>query len=281
MENPQNPESGGAGQEAGTPPAGNGCGCGKPKGGGNGGTDVAVVGIRLRGQVRLSQFNSRDLDLELGDQVVVEGERGNDLGEVVQATTRARRTCSISCMPSAVRVALPEDIRMFDEMRALEESADAFCRQRIRERSLPMRLVRVEQWAESGKLTFQFTAEGRVDFRELVRDLSQRFRSRIEMRQIGVRDEAAIQGGYGPCGKALCCSTFLKGFAPISIKMAKEQKLSLNPSKLSGMCGRLKCCLRYEYEPPGGEAALPPEDEPLPPGPQDAGGQGRATAAPA
>jgi len=231
---------------------------------------VAVVGVRLRGQVRLSQFNSGDLDLELGDRVVVEGDRGPDLGEVVQATTRARRTCSISCMRSALRVASPEDLKKFDEMHTLEESAFSWCRERIRERSLPMRLARVEQWPESGKLTFLFTAEGRVDFRELVRDLSQRFRARIEMRQIGVRDEAALQGGYGPCGKALCCSTFLKGFAPISIKMAKEQKLSLNPSKLSGMCGRLKCCLRYEYETVGGEPALPPEDEPLPPAPPEA-----------
>ena len=251
-------------------PSANGCGCSKPGGRDPAGGAVAVVGVRLRGQVRLTQFNSRDLNLEPGDRVVVEGDRGHDLGEVVQATTRALRTCSISCMPSAVRVASPEDIRKFDDMRALEEGASAYCRERIRERSLPMRLVRVEQTPESGKLTFQFTAEGRVDFRELVRDLSQRFRARIEMRQIGVRDEAALQGGYGPCGKALCCSTFLKGFAPISIKMAKEQKLSLNPSKLSGMCGRLKCCLRYEYVPAGGAPALPPEDEPLPPAPPDA-----------
>jgi cell fate regulator YaaT (PSP1 superfamily) len=239
-----------------------------------------VVGVRLRGQVRLSQFNSRDLDLELGDRVVVEGDRGPDLGEVVQATTRARRGCAISCMRSVVRLATPEDIRAYDETRALEESADSYCRERIRERSLPMRLVRVERWPDSGRLAFQFTAEGRVDFRELVRDLSQRFRARIEMRQIGVRDEAAVQGGYGPCGKALCCSTFLKGFAPISIKMAKEQKLSLNPSKLSGMCGRLKCCLRYEYEPPGGEPVLPPEDEPLPPAPPEASAGAADTSGP-
>ena len=246
---------------------GGGCGCGAPKGRGPSGNDVAVVGVRLRGQVRLTQFNSRDLDFEMGERVVVEGERGPDLGEVVMATTRSRRTCVISCMPSVLRPASAEDVQAFEETRALEAEAFEWCRDRIKERKLPMRLARVEQAQESRKLTFSFTAEGRVDFRDLVRDLAQRFRTRVEMRQIGVRDEAALQGGYGPCGKALCCSTFLKGFAPISIKMAKEQRLSLNPSKLSGMCGRLKCCLRYEYQPAGGETALPPEDEPLPPAP--------------
>jgi len=147
------------------PPSGGGCGCAAPGGRGPGGNGVAVVGVRLRGQVRLTQFNSRDLDLELGDRVLIEADRGTDLGEVVQATTRARRTCSISCMRSVVRVASAEDIRMYDEMRAVEESADAWCRARIRQRSLPMRLVRVDQSLESHKLTFQFTAEGRVDFR--------------------------------------------------------------------------------------------------------------------
>jgi len=246
--------------------SGSSCGCGN---GGRKGGDIAMVGIRLRGQVRMTQFNSRDMDFELGDRVVVEGERGNEVGEVVQPTTRARRGCSISCMPSVVRAASDEDVRVHDETCADEKAAADWCRDRIRERSMPMRLVRAERATESRKLVFLFTAEGRVDFRDLVRDLAQRFRTRIEMRQIGVRDEAGIGGGYGPCGRALCCSTFLKGFPPISIKMAKAQKLSLNPSKLSGMCGRLKCCLRYEYAPPGGETALPPEDEPLPPVPGD------------
>jgi cell fate regulator YaaT (PSP1 superfamily) len=246
--------------------SGSSCSCGN---GGRKGGDIAMVGIRLHGQVRMTQFNSRDMDFEMGDRVVVEGERGVEVGEVVQPTTRARRGCSISCMPSVVRAASDEDVRLHDEARADEKSAADWCRDRIRERSMPMRLVRAERATESRKLVFLFTAEGRVDFRDLVRDLAQRFRTRIEMRQIGVRDEAGIGGGYGPCGRALCCSTFLKGFPPISIKMAKAQKLSLNPSKLSGMCGRLKCCLRYEYAPPGGETALPPEDEPLPPIPAD------------
>jgi len=215
----------------------------------------------------VTQFNSGDLELEMGDQVVVEGPQGNEIGEVVQPTTRALRSCSIGCMRRALRVTSGEDLAAFRQRLEIEREAKAHCSQRIRERSLPMRLVRVEQTEESRKMTFFFSAEGRVDFRELVKDLAQKFHIRIEMRQIGVRDEAGVRGGYGDCGRALCCSTFLKEFAPVSVRMAREQNLSLNPSKISGMCGRLKCCLRYEYHPAGGDSALPPEDEPLPPAP--------------
>jgi cell fate regulator YaaT (PSP1 superfamily) len=146
------------------------------------------------------------MDFDLGDRVVVEGERGIEVGEVVQPTTRARRGCSISCMPSVVRVASDEDVRLHDETCADEETAADWCRDRIRERSMPMRLVRAERATENRKLVFLFTAEGRVDFRDLVRDLAQHFRTRIEMRQIGVRDETGIGSGYGPYGQALCCS---------------------------------------------------------------------------
>ena len=242
------------------------------------GQEVSVVGLRLMGQARVQQFAAREVDYEIGDLVMVKGERGLEVAEVAQATTRSRRGCGLSCMRPVLRNATEEDVRSWNETRGVEAGAYEWGRARIRERSLPMRLVRVEQAVESHKLTFLFTAEGRVDFRELVRDLAQKFRTRIEMRQIGVRDEAAAGGGYGPCGRSLCCSTFLKGFAPISIKMAKAQKLSLNPSKLSGMCGRLKCCLRYEYEAPGGEAHLSPEDEPLPPAPPDPGAGADASA---
>jgi cell fate regulator YaaT (PSP1 superfamily) len=242
-------------------PAAAGCGCDDADKSPDG--TVAVVGVRLGDRVRVVQFNARGLDLDLGERVVVESDRGWEVGEVAQATTRSRRGCSISCMKSVLRRAGEEDVRESEAQHELETSALAWCRERVRERSLGMRLVRVEQVPETKKLVFLFTADGRVDFRDLVRDLASHFRTRIEMRQIGVRDEAGTLGGYGPCGRTLCCSTFLKGFAPISIKMAKAQKLSLNPSKLSGMCGRLKCCLRYEYEPPGGETVAP-EDEPLP-----------------
>ncbi len=241
-------------QPAGVPPPGN---------------EVAIVGVRLQGRARVAQFNSAGLDFQMGDRVVVEGDQGIDIGEVVQPTTHARKMCSIGCMKTALRVAGDDDIKAVEQRGAVQKEAKEYCLERIRERRMPMKLVRVEQFIETRKLIFFFTAEGRVDFRDLVRDLAQRMHTRIEMRQIGVRDEAGLLGGYGPCGKALCCSTFLKEFAPISIKMAKAQHLSLNPSKLSGMCGRLKCCLRYEYQQPGGDPALPPEDEPLPPAPSN------------
>jgi cell fate regulator YaaT (PSP1 superfamily) len=249
-------------------PAG-GCGCDAPGGRPAGGNEVSVVGVRLAGQIRVSQFNARGVDFEQGERVVVEGERGIEIGEVAQPTTRARKMCSIGCMKSVLRLATQEDLQAHEERARQETEARDFCRERIRERRLPMKLVRAEETADTRKITFFFTADGRVDFRDLVRDLAGRFHSRIEMRQIGARDEARVRGGYGDCGKALCCSTFLKEFAPISIKMAKAQNLSLNPSKISGMCGRLKCCLRYEYVPQGGESTLSPEDEPLPPAPSE------------
>jgi cell fate regulator YaaT (PSP1 superfamily) len=254
-----------------TVPSGGGCGCSLP-GGAAPSNDVAVVGVRLRGRIRLTQFNSAGVDYEMGEHVVVEGDQGPEIGEVVQPTTRARRLCGIGCMKKVMRVAGAEDEQALERRAEIEREAADYCRVRIRERSLAMRLVRVEPVRETRKITFFFTSEGRVDFRELVKDLASRFHSRIEMRQIGVRDEARIRGGYGDCGRALCCSTFLKDFAPVSIRMAREQNLSLNPSKISGMCGRLKCCLRYEYVPPGGDPGLAPEDEPLPPRPPDPAG---------
>jgi cell fate regulator YaaT (PSP1 superfamily) len=145
------------------------------------------------------------------------------------------------------RRATPQDAELFQKNEIREREALAHCRERVAERNLPMRLVAADQSLDGRKVTFYFTSEGRVDFRELVKDLAQRFHTRIEMRQIGVRDEAGVKGGYGPCGRNLCCSTFLKEFAPVSIRMAKDQNLSLNPSKISGMCGRLMCCLRYEH----------------------------------
>jgi cell fate regulator YaaT (PSP1 superfamily) len=249
------------------PPSTGGCGCSAPEGKKSNGNAVAVVGVRLRGQTRVSQFNSNERDFEMGDRVLVEGEHGPEIGEVAQPTTRALRSCSIGCMRRVLRTAAPEDLEAFDRRAAQEDEAAVDCRERITARKLSMRLVRVEQNPDTKKLTFFFSSDGRVDFRDLVRDLAQRFHCRIEMRQIGVRDEAGIRGGYGDCGKALCCSTFLKEFAPISIKMAREQNLSLNPSKISGMCGRLKCCLRYEYQPATGDHGILPEDEVLPSAP--------------
>jgi cell fate regulator YaaT (PSP1 superfamily) len=191
--------------------------CGEPGGDARAGNDVAIVGVRLHGQVRVTQFNSGDLDLEMGEHVVVEGNQA-EVGVVAQPTTQARKMCGIGCMKRVLRVATPQDREGFDGRVQLEADAQAYCRELIRKKRLSMKLVQAQRVEETRKITFTFTAEGRVDFRDLVRDLARRFRSRIEMRQIGVRDEARALGGYGDCGRALCCSTFLTEFSPISIK---------------------------------------------------------------
>jgi cell fate regulator YaaT (PSP1 superfamily) len=182
-----------------------------------------------------------------GDCVIVETAEGRALGTVTRgiAALAARRGPTDETA-RVVRRATREDVVMRLKHEQREKDAQRICNMKIRERGLAMKLARVEQLFDGSRLIFYYTAEGRVDFRELVRDLAAHFRTRIEMRQIGVRDEARILGGYGSCGRPLCCTTWLQSFAPISIKMAKQQNLSLNPSKLSGMCGRLKCCLRYE-----------------------------------
>ena len=183
-----------------------------------------------------------------GDAVVVETAEGPALGTVARPIPEieVRKAPPTESPARVVRRATREDVvtRLKHEQR--EREAHRICLLKIRERGLPMKLTRVEQVFDGSRLIFYYTAEGRVDFRELVRDLAAHFHTRIEMRQIGVRDEARMLGGYGSCGRPLCCTTWLQSFEPISIKMAKQQNLSLNPSKLSGMCGRLKCCLRYE-----------------------------------
>ena len=183
-----------------------------------------------------------------GEQVVVQTPEGAAFGTVTRPipAIAERRTPSPDSPARVIRRATREDIvtRLKQEQR--EQEAHRVCLLKIKERQLAMKLTRVEQLFDGSRLIFYYTADGRVDFRELVRDLAAHFHTRIEMRQIGVRDEARMLGGYGPCGRPLCCTTWLQSFEPISIKMAKQQNLSLNPSKLSGMCGRLKCCLRYE-----------------------------------
>jgi cell fate regulator YaaT (PSP1 superfamily) len=183
-----------------------------------------------------------------GDQVVVQGPDGRALGTVTRTipALAPRRTPPADSPAAFVRRATRDDVITRLKHQQREQEAQRICLMKIRERNLAMKLAKVEQLFDGSRLIFYYTAEGRVDFRELVRDLAAHFRTRIEMRQIGVRDEARILGGYGSCGRPLCCTTWLQSFAPISIKMAKQQNLSLNPSKLSGMCGRLKCCLRYE-----------------------------------
>ena len=183
-----------------------------------------------------------------GTPVIVQTPEGTALGSVTRSVSAAaaRKCPPPEAEARVVRRATEDDVVVRLKQQQREREAHRICLLKIRERGLQMKLARVEQLFDGSRLVFYYTAEGRVDFRELVRDLAAHFRTRIEMRQIGVRDEARMLGGYGSCGRPLCCTTWLQSFEPISIKMAKQQKLSLNPSRLSGMCGRLKCCLRYE-----------------------------------
>jgi len=211
-----------------------------------------LISVKLtpvgRAHTFVSPERSGDRQPHAGDRVVVQGEGGAAVGTVVRSIPELveRRLPAGDQPPRVVRVATREDVvtRLKQEQR--EREAFRMASLKIRERGLGMKLARVELQFDGSRLIFYFTAEGRVDFRELVRELAGEFHVRIEMRQIGVRDEAKMIGGYGTCGRPLCCTTFLTSFEPVSIKMAKQQELSLNPSKLSGLCGRLKCCLRYE-----------------------------------
>jgi len=216
--------------------------------------EVSVAGVKFHNLGKVEHFNSGGFELELDEAVVVDSDDGEKYGTVAEATSRIRGGCGVGCMKRVRRRATAQDADLFRKNSLREKEALVYCRERVAERSLAMKLVVADQSLDGRKVTFHFTAEGRVDFRELVKDLAQRFHTRIEMRQIGVRDEAGVKGGYGPCGRNLCCSSFLKEFAPVSIRMAKDQNLSLNPSKISGMCGRLMCCLRYEHSAKEGAA---------------------------
>lgn len=209
---------------------------------------VTVVGVRFRRAGKIYYFDPGNLDLRAGDKVLVETVRGLEYGEVVLGPREVPEEKVVSPLRPVLRLATPADAEVVKANAAREKEAFAICQQKIREHGLPMKLVGAEYTFDRSKLIFYFTAEGRVDFRQLVRDLAAIFRTRIELRQIGVRDEAKILGGLGCCGRELCCASFLGEFDPVSIRMAKDQNLSLNPVKISGICGRLMCCLRFESE---------------------------------
>src|SRR5512134_268728 len=196
----------------------------------------------------MHHFDCTGTALKKGDYAVVQTERGPVLGEVVQRLDDCFARSQKAPYAKVLRPATADDLRIHRENAQREAEAHDFCLKRIEARELPMKLARTEVLLDRSKAIFYFTADGRIDFRELVKDLAHELRTRIEMRQIGVRDEARVIGGIGPCGKNLCCATFLSDFEPITIKMAKDQRLSLNPAKLSGVCGRLMCCLIYEHE---------------------------------
>jgi cell fate regulator YaaT (PSP1 superfamily) len=210
---------------------------------------MRIIPVKLTPVGRAQPFAAEHVAPSAGDQVVVQTEGGLALGTAVRAIPQAearRSAPAEGASPRIVRLASHDDIMTRLRHQQRERDAHRIAVGRIRAHGLAMKLTRVEQVFDGSKLVFYFTADARVDFRELVRELAAEFRTRIEMRQIGVRDEAKMLGGYGTCGRPLCCTTFLHTFEPVSIKMAKQQNLSLNPSKLSGLCGRLKCCLRYE-----------------------------------
>ncbi|HQE05276.1 MAG: stage 0 sporulation family protein [Tepidanaerobacteraceae bacterium] len=209
---------------------------------------VTVVGVRFKKAGKVYYFNPGGLDLAVGDKVIVETSRGVEYGEVVTGPKDVKEEDIITPLKDVMRKATPEDEVVVKENRQKALEAEKIAIEKIQKHKLEMKLIDVEYTFDRSKLIFYFTADGRVDFRELVKDLAAVFRTRIELRQIGVRDEAKMLGGIGPCGRCICCSTFLGEFDPVSIKMAKQQNLSLNPVKISGLCGRLMCCLRFESD---------------------------------
>lgn len=207
-----------------------------------------VLGVRFRAAGKMYWFDPGKFSPEVGSNVIVETARGLEFGEVMAPVQAVAEESLVLPLKRVLRLATKEDEAKEKASREKEEAARLIAEEKIHKHSLPMKLVGVEQTFDASKIVFYFTADGRIDFRELVRDLAAQFRTRIELRQIGVRDEAKMLGGYGCCGRPLCCSTFLGEFAPVSIKMAKEQSLSLNPTKISGICGRLMCCLKFEND---------------------------------
>lgn len=209
---------------------------------------MRIVSIKFREAGKRYDFDAQQHELTRGTRVVVETDRGRALGIVVADPRDTSDEAAPKGLKSVLRVATDDDLKLALTNAAREQDAQVYCSRRIEERRMEMKLVRAEYLFDGSKIVFYFTADGRVDFRELVKDLAHHFHTRIEMRQIGVRDEAKLVGGIGVCGRELCCCTFLTEFNPVSVKMAKEQGLALNPTKISGQCGRLLCCLGYEFE---------------------------------
>lgn len=207
-----------------------------------------VIGVRFRRAGKIYYFDPAGLDIKQGDNVIVETARGIEYGKVVLGIREIEDDKIVQPLKPVIRVATPEDDEIERKNKEKEKEAFKICLEKIAKHGLEMKLIDSEYTFDNNKVLFYFTADGRIDFRELVKDLASVFKTRIELRQIGVRDEAKMVGGLGPCGRVCCCCSFLGEFQPVSIKMAKEQNLSLNPSKISGLCGRLMCCLKYEQD---------------------------------
>lgn len=207
---------------------------------------VTIVGVRFKKAGKIYYFLPGEETLTIDDGVIVETARGVEYGTVVIAPKEVAKDSLVMPVKEVMRKATPKDLQQLEKNEEREEKAFAICLEKIAKRKLPMKLINVEYTFDMNKIVFFFTADGRIDFRELVKDLATVFRTRIELRQVGVRDEAKVLNGIGACGRPLCCSNFLGDFSPVSIRMAKDQNLSLNPTKISGVCGRLMCCLNYE-----------------------------------
>ena len=209
---------------------------------------IKVIGVRFRSAGKIYYFAPGELNIKTGDRVIVETTRGVEYGKVVLGTREVEDDKVVPPLRQVIRMATPEDEEIQKKNREKAKDAFRICLEKIAKHELEMKLIDVEYTFDNNKILFYFTADGRVDFRELVKDLASVFKTRIELRQIGVRDETKILGGIGSCGRPLCCHSYLTEFVPVSIKMAKEQNLSLNPSKISGVCGRLMCCLKNEED---------------------------------
>lgn len=207
-----------------------------------------IIGVRFKSVGKIYYFSPNGLKIDIGQNVIVETARGVECGEVVMANRMVEDSQLMNSLKSVMRIATSQDMKIVEENAKKEKEAFKICDEKIAYHKLDMKLIDVECTFDNNKLLFYFSSENRVDFRELVKDLASVFRTRIELRQIGVRDEAKMLGGLGICGRPFCCNTFLGEFQPVSIKMAKEQGLSLNPAKISGTCGRLMCCLKYEQD---------------------------------
>lgn len=207
-----------------------------------------IIGVRFKKAGKIYYFSPGNLEIRTGQRVIVETARGMECGLMVIGPREVEDSEITQPLKVVQRIAGEADVQRLEENKKREKEAFGICEKKIQEHGLPMKLVEVEYTFDLNKIIFYFTADGRIDFRELVKDLASVFRTRIELRQIGVRDEAKLMGGIGCCGRPLCCATFLGDFEPVSIRMAKEQNLSLNPTKISGICGRLMCCLKYEND---------------------------------
>ena len=209
---------------------------------------IKVIGVRFRQAGKIYNFSPADFQVKVGDHVIVETARGIEYGSVVQGIREVADDKVIMPLKSVIRIATEEDDKKAIENNEKEKKAFKICKEKIAKHGLEMKLIETQYTFDNNKVLFYFTADGRIDFRELVKDLASVFKTRIELRQVGVRDETKMLGGIGICGRPLCCNTYLSEFIPVSIKMAKEQSLSLNPTKISGICGRLMCCLKNEQE---------------------------------